>query len=152
MKTEQALVTESRWTMGEQMLRQREAQARIRLEAEVRAAAQKRGATRAEAEGLAEESRGAFAIVNGEARAVAADGKSALANADGTALLTVREWVAKHVAEPAPTSSFGPTVVPLPPVERNPWRRSSWNLTEQMRLIRRDPELARKLRDEAAAE
>lgn len=147
-----ATATEERWTIGHQMERARAGQARTRLEAEVREAARERGANRAEAEALAEKSRAAFAIVNGEACAVAGDGKTVLAGADGLARLTVAEWVAKLVPEAAPASALGPTVKPLPPVARNPWRRASWNLTEQMRVLRRDPARALRLRDEAAAE
>jgi hypothetical protein len=152
MNTEHSLATEQRWTMGQQMERRRADQARVRLEAEVRGAARKRGASRAEAEALAQQSRVAFAIVNGEARAVAADGKTALMGATGASLLTIEEWVAKLVPEAARASTLGPSAVPLPSVARNPWRRASWNLTEQMRVLRRDPEQARALRDAAAAE
>jgi hypothetical protein len=136
-------------SIGQLMERQRAAQARIRQDSEVRAAARRRGASLAEAYDLARQARGVFSIVNGESCAVAADGRTVIMNEDGSARLTVAEWVARQVPEVPRASTLGPTVAPLPPVQRNPWRRASWNLTEQMRTWRRDPELARRLRDQA---
>ena len=118
----------------------------IRQDSEVRAAARQRGAS------LARQARGVFSIVNGESCALAADGRTVILNEDESARLTVADWVARQVPEAPTASTLGPTVASLPPVQRNPWRRVSWNLTEQMRTWRRDPELARRLRDEAAAE
>jgi len=151
MTTNPGLEEQKRWTIGEQMLQQRAHQARIRLESEIREQARKRGASLAEAAEVARQSRAVFAIVNGEPVAMAADGKTPLAGEDGTVRLSVRDWVARQVPDAPPTPTLGPTVAPLPPVQRNPWRKESWNLTEQMRLLRRDPELARRFRDEAAA-
>ena len=152
MNTHQLDGSEQGWTIGQQILRQRDAQARIRLEAEVREVAQQRGAGAAEARALAEKSRAVFALVNGEPQAVAGDGKTPLTGEDGAALLTVEEWVRQQLPATSGRAALGPTVAPLPPVPRNPWRRATWNLTEQMRLLRRDPEQARRLRDAAAAE
>lgn len=137
-------------SIGQLMERQRAAQARIRQDSEVRAAARQRGASLAQADDLARQARGVFSIVNGESCAVAADGRTLILNEDESARLTVAEWVARQVPEAPRASTLGPTVALLPPVQRNPWRRSSWNLTEQMRLLRRDPELARRFRDQAA--
>jgi hypothetical protein len=152
MQITQSLAGAKQWTIGEQMLQQRAAQARIRLESEVRALARQRGASLAEAAALAQQSRAVFAIVNGEPQAMVADGKTPLEGESASGLLAVQEWVAKQLPAVPRASTLGPTVASLPPVQRNPWRRLSWNLTEQMRLLRRDPELARRLRDEAAAE
>jgi hypothetical protein len=148
----QSLAGEKRWTIGEQMLQQRDHQARIGLEGEIRTLARERGASLAEAAEVVQQSRAVFAIVNGEPRAMAGDGKTPIASEDGTALLSVSEWVAKQMPNAPTGATLGPTVAPLPPVQRNPWRKSSWNLTEQMRLMRRDPALARRFRDEAAHE
>jgi hypothetical protein len=146
--------TEGRWTIAEQIEARRVDQAYIRLQADVRRAAQVRGAKRGEANALAEKARVAFRIVNGEAQAFGADGKTALRNEAG-ALLTVKEWVEmeKRKAESGnvekPPGTAGPSPAPMPERKLNPFRRSSWNLTEQMRLQRTDPELAAKLRDAA---
>jgi len=130
-------------------------QAFVRLQAEVRQLAQAQGMKRAEADALAELSRAAFRIVNGEAQAVGTDGRTALRDGAG-ALLSVGAWVARQRevsgqgSEVKLQGTFGPTPVPLPVPNKNPFKETSWNLTEQMRLQRRDPELAAKLRDEAA--
>ena len=73
--------------MADQMEQQRAAQARIRLEAEVRAAALKGGADRKEADEMVARSREVFVIVNGEAQAMS--GKAALMARDGAGLLSV---------------------------------------------------------------
>ena len=66
--------------------------------------------------------------------------------------MTVGEWVRSQ--RKAATELFAPAtpadgiVEPeLPP--RNPFKRKHWNLTEQMRLQRTDPERAAKLKREA---
>ena len=148
---------DGRWSVAQQMEERRADQAYLRLQAEVRQVARAQGMNRAEAEALAEQSRAAFRIVNGEAQAVGSDGRTALRDGTG-ALLSVGAWVERHLT-PALSpkggegarlhGTFGPTPVPLPVRLKNPFARGSWNLTEQMRLQRRDPELAARLRDEA---
>ena len=72
-------------------------------------------------------------------------------------LLTVAEWVHLTLSpspqsgegRPKPVGTFGPSQVVLPVKAKNPFRRESWNLTEQMRIQRRDPELAARLKSEA---
>ena len=137
--------------MAQQVERQRMDQAYVRLQAYVRRGAHERGAGRAEADVLAEQARGAFRIVNGEAQVVGADGRTPERDGSG-ALLSIGAWV-ERVRGPQPeklAGTFGPSPVALPVRVRNPFARGSWNLTEQMRLQRRDPELAVRLRDEAA--
>jgi hypothetical protein len=142
------IVLGERWSMADQMEQQRAAQARIRLEAEVRAAALKGGADRKEADEMVARSREVFVIVNGEAQAMA--GKTALMAGDGAGLLSVAEWVERQGPAPRPAATLGPSPVAVPVARKNPWRRVSWNLTEQMRISRRDPELAGRLQAEAA--
>ena len=137
------------------MERQRVDQAYVRLQSEVRQLARAQGLDRAAVEALAEQSRAVFRIVNGEAQAMGSDGRTALRDGSG-ALLSVGAWVTRQGRGskdegrgPALQGTFGPTPVALPVRVRNPFKRATWNLTEQMRLQRRDPELAERLRDEA---
>jgi len=147
---------EGRWSVAQQMEERRADQAYLRLQAEVRQVARAQGLNRAEADALAEQSRAAFRIVNGEAQAVGSDGRTALRDGAG-ALLSVGAWVTRkneklkaESGNAAPLQgTFGPTPIPLPVRLKNPFARASWNLTEQMRLQRRDPELAAKLKAES---
>ena len=159
MKNSEQTKTGTGWSVAQQMEWQRADQAYVRLQAEVRQLARAQGLDRVAADGLAEQSRAAFRIVNGEAQAVGSDGRTALRDGSG-ALLSVGSWVTRQVRGAQPIGedggrrpplqgTFGPTPVALPERVRNPFKRASWNLTEQMRLQRRDPELAAKLRDEA---
>ena len=150
MKSEFEGVERAGMTLGQQMLAQRDRQAGFRLEWEVRNAARARGADGAEIEKVVARARSEFVLVNGEARALAGDGKTVLRREDG-GLVTVEEWVAGAVPVRArAVGTLGPSPVavagPLP--MKNPFKRGSWNLTEQMRLQRRDPELAARLRAE----
>lgn len=152
---------------------QREHQAHIGLEAEVRTVARELGLERARAEELAKASWGAFRMVNGEPIPVQADQQTVVLGADGN-VLRVSEWVARQangqprgedgrwtMADGNQGSDTSPNPLPgrggegeseelLP--RRNPFRRKTWNLTEQMRLTKRDPKLARRLKAEAWAE
>jgi hypothetical protein len=49
---------------------------------------------------------------------------------------------------PSPGESFDQIEMPM----RNPFRKKFWNLTEQMRLRKTDPQFAAKLEAEAWAE
>ena len=82
---------------------------------------------------------------------VAPDGRPVLMTPDGSRVITVAEWMAKtstedrkgregkHLTQPSPQSGEG---MPL----RNPFLRKFWNLTEQMRLQKNDPQLAVRLK------
>jgi hypothetical protein len=110
---------------------------------------------------LGEQARAGFRIVQGEPVPVAGDRQTVLLAADGVNVLSVTEWVARQVrgqkaeagSQPRGedgrwTMEDGEEVLPM----RNPFRRKTWNLTEQMRLQRRDPRLAKRLKAEAWAE
>jgi len=108
-----------------------------------------------EAEGLLEKARVAFVFVNGEAQALKGDRKTPLRREDG-GLVTVGEWVDQvRSAECGvgnggkAAATFGPSPVALPERAKNPFAWESWNLTEQMRIQRRDPELAARLKENA---
>ena len=109
----------------------------------------------AEITSLGEASRAGFRIVDGEPVPVQADRQTVLLAADGVNTLSVTEWVKRKVRAMQPRNEKGiwqmdddEEVLPM----RNPFRRKTWNLTEQMRLGRRDPKLARRLKAEAVAD
>ncbi len=98
--------------------------------------------------------RNVFKLVNGGPRAFEADGQSVRYGKDGVTPMTLEEWVDTQVAE-APhlfesnagsgaagngSSGAGNRSV------KNPFRKESWNLTEQMKLQKSDPQLAARLR------
>jgi hypothetical protein len=149
-------------SFGDQIRAQREEQARLRLEADVRETAGALDASRDVIEGLLLRTRTEFGFVNGLPRVMAADGKTLALAGDGQGLMSVREWTARAVSMAWKDAGLPEvladghreaatmTAVALK-VERarNPWRRGSWNLTEQMRISQRDPALAARLMDEA---
>lgn len=83
--------------------------------------------------------RDVFVIADGQARPVAADGKTPLRRLDGW-LVSVGDWVASVL--PAKQAEGIRTPVPA----KSPFLRSSWNLTEQMRIQKQYPVLAAMLR------
>ena len=95
-----------------------------------------------------------FRMVDGKATAFDADGKSPLYGPDGLTPLSLDDWAAKlvveapHLFEPnagggATGSNPGSGAAPV----KNPFKRGAdWNLTEQMKLSKRDPKLADRLK------
>lgn len=145
------------WSIGDQMRGQRAAQARVRLESEVRSLARGMGADLRLAGELAERSRVVFEVVNGEAVVATRkeNGTDGTQGTDGAHKAdAVGNWVRGELTKAGVISwkeaaTLGPSPVKLPRAQKNPWRKSSWNLTEQMRIGRRDPELAARLSAEA---
>lgn len=143
-------------TARELMNAARDHQASINLECEVRRLAREQGLDAAAVAQLGEASRAGFRMVEGEPVPVAADRQTVLLAADGRSVMGVEEWFGKQMR----ALGLGPRDVKgqwqgeedavLP--RRNPFRGRTWNLTEQMRLQRRDPKLARRLKAEASAE
>jgi len=101
--------------------------------------------------------RATFRLVDGAPRAVEADGQTVRVGADGVSPLTVAGWVEGLVAEAphlfegnagggaAGNGAGGAAVA----VGKNPFRRDSWNLTEQYRIEKSNPALAAQLRSGA---
>lgn len=98
--------------------------------------------------------RSTFRLVDATPRAVEADGKTVRAGKDGVTPLSVVEWLDLQVTEAphlfegnsgAGTSGNGGAGATNPRVLRNPFRKETWNLTEQMRLQKSDPGLAARL-------
>lgn len=98
--------------------------------------------------------RTVFRMVDGKAVAFDADGKTPLYGADGLTPLTLDEWAAKLVVEAAhlfePNAGGGATGSSSGGTGysgKNPFKRGAdWNLTEQMKITKRDPKLAERLK------
>ena len=145
------VVPQEKMTMRQVMEAQANQQAGITLECEVKRLAREHGLDTAEVVKLAEAARAGFRIVNGEPVPVAGDRQTVVLSADGVNVMSIAEWVAKKVRGQKPEDGGQAReedeVLPM----RNPFRGKTWNLTEQMRLLRRDPKLARRLKAEAWA-
>ena len=99
--------------------------------------------------------RSAFKLVNGVPQAFEADGQTARMGKDGP--MTLAEWVdalvsdAPHLFEAnagggaAGSGSGGAGNRSV----KNPFRKETWNLTEQMKLQKSDPQLAERLKASA---
>ena len=124
----------------------------MRVECDVRQFARKHGASVKALEDLVQRARIAFRIVDGRAVPVAADGRSVLRSADGSRVLTVEEWTQAQMekagdgfARRGADAACEDAAMPL----RNPFTKRFWNLTEQMRLRKADPEFAARLKAQA---
>ena len=146
-------------SVGQMLEVSRDNQARIRLEYDARELALEQGLSEAETGRVVAATRTGFRLVDGAPVPVLADRQTVAMVADGSRVLTLGEWVGRMAGGlkagtsnvQHPTSNIeweGGEVLPV----RNPFRRRTWNLTEQMRLMRRDPPLARRLEAEAEAE
>jgi hypothetical protein len=101
--------------------------------------------------------RQTFKLVNGVPQAFEADGQTARTGKDGVSPITLAEWVdalvsdAPHLFEAnagggaAGSGSGGAGNRSV----RNPFRKETWNLTEQMKLQKSDPQLAARLKASA---
>lgn len=99
--------------------------------------------------------RNTFKLVNGVPQAF--DGETIRTGKDGVSPLTLAEWVdalvsdAPHLFEAnagggAAGSGSGGAGSAAARAIRNPFRRETWNLTEQMKLQKSDPALAARLK------
>ena len=99
--------------------------------------------------------RTVFRLVDGAPRAYEADGQTVRVGKDGITPMTLDEWVEQQVAD-APhlfesnagggAAGNGSGGAGGNRSVRNPFRKETWNLTEQMKLERTDPALAARLR------
>jgi hypothetical protein len=102
--------------------------------------------------------RSTFRLVNGVPQAFEPDGQTVRVGKDGLSPLTLAEWIDLQVAEAphlfesnagsgtAGNGSGGGAGARGPRLGRNPFRKETWNLTEQMKLQRADPQLAARLK------
>jgi hypothetical protein len=100
--------------------------------------------------------RSVFKLVNGAPRAFEADGTTVRYGKDGVTPMTLEEWVdaqtsdAPHLFESnagggAAGNGAGGAAGSQRSV-KNPFRKETWNLTEQMKLQKSDPGLAARLK------
>jgi hypothetical protein len=126
----------------------------IQIDQGVVAAATKRGLRATAMPDITARARNVFRLVNGVPTAFEADGQTVRLGKDGSAAMTLDEWVEQQVAD-APhlfesnagsgAASNGSGGVGNRSA-KNPFRKETWNLTEQMRVQRTDPGLAARLR------
>jgi len=120
------------------------------------AAASKRGLAPTAIADLTARARAAFRLVNGAPVAVEADGQTPCLGKDGVSPMSFDEWADTLAAE-APhlfernsgSGAAGSGSSGAGNGVKNPWRKESWNLTEQMKLIRSDPKQAEQLKANA---
>ncbi|MBA4148634.1 MAG: hypothetical protein H0X66_11020 [Verrucomicrobia bacterium] len=128
----------------------------IQIDQGVLTTATKRGLRPTAIPDITSRARSIFKLVNGAPRAFEADGETVRYGKDGVTPMTLEEWVDMQVSE-APhlfesntgggaagnASGGGGSATGA---HKNPFRKESWNLTEQMKLQKSDPALAARLR------
>jgi hypothetical protein len=99
-----------------------------------------------------------FRLVNGAPTAFEADGKTVRVGKDGITPMNLEEWVDLQVAEAphlfesnagggaAGDASGGGGATRATRSVKNPFRKETWNITEQMKLMKSDPQLAARLK------
>jgi hypothetical protein len=130
----------------------------IQIDQGVLTAASKRGLRATAIPDITSRARGVFRLVNGVPTAYEPDGQTVRVGKDGVMPMTLEEWVdaqvseAPHLFEPnagggaAGNASGGGAGARANGSLRNPFRRETWNLTEQMKLLKSDPGLAARLK------
>jgi hypothetical protein len=129
----------------------------IQIDQAVVSEATKRGLRSTALLDVTSRARQVFRLVNGVPQAFEADGQTVRAGRDGITPMTLAEWVDALVSD-APhlfESNAGGGAAGNPAgggtgggnrSVKNPFRKESWNLTEQMKLQKSDPGLAARLR------
>ncbi len=128
----------------------------IQIDQGVITAATKRGLRPTAIPDITSRARLVFKLVNGAPQAFEADGKTVRYGRDGITPMTLEEWVDAQVAD-APhlfESNAGGGAAGNPAgggtgsqrSVKNPFRKDTWNLTEQMKLQKSDPGLAARLK------
>jgi len=129
----------------------------IQIDQAVVTEATKRGLRATALPDITSRARQTFKLVNGLPQAFDGDGQTARMGKDGVSPMTLAEWVdalvsdAPHLFEAnagggaAGSGSGGAGNRSV----KNPFRKDSWNLTEQMKLQKSDPQLAARLKASA---
>ena len=126
----------------------------IQIDQAVVSEATKRGLRATAIPDITARARMNFKLVNGVPQASEADGQTARVGKDGYTPMTLAEWVdalvsdAPHLFE-ANAGGGAAGSGPGGAVNRsgkNPFRKETWNLTEQMKLQKTDPQLAARLK------
>jgi hypothetical protein len=126
----------------------------IQIDQGVISTATKRGLRPTAIPDITARARTVFRLVDGTPRAYEADGQTVRVGKDGIAPMTLDEWVDQQVADAphlfesnagggaAGNGSGGAGNRSV----KNPFRKETWNLTEQMKLQKSDPQLAARLK------
>jgi hypothetical protein len=126
----------------------------IQIDQAVVTEATKRGLRPTALTDITARARVTFKLVNGVPQAFESDGQTVRMGKDGTSPMTLAEWVdalvsdAPHLFEAnagSGAAGSGPGGVGNRSV-KNPFRKESFNLTEQMKLEKSDPKLAARLK------
>jgi hypothetical protein len=127
----------------------------IQIDQGVITTATKRGLRPTAMPDITARARSIFRLVNGVPTAFDADGKTVRYGKDGLTPMTLDEWVEAQVSE-APhlfesnagggAAGNGSGGVGNKGSAKNPFRKDTWNLTEQMKLQKSDPGLAARLK------
>ena len=129
----------------------------IQIDQGVTTVATKRGLRPTAIPDITSRARMVFKLVNGLPRAFEADGQTVRIGKDGITPMTLEEWVDSQVAEAphlfetnagggASGNASGGGGGSTRATGKNPFRKDSWNLTEQMKLQKTDPQLAARLK------
>ncbi|HSA12569.1 MAG TPA: hypothetical protein P5205_19590 [Candidatus Paceibacterota bacterium] len=131
---------------------------RIQIDQGVITVATKKGLRPTAIPDITARARNVFRLEKGVPTAFEADGKTVRVGKDGITPLNLEEWVDLQVAEAphlfesnagggaAGDASGGGAGARAGRSARNPFRKETWNLTEQMKLQKSDPQLAARLR------
>ena len=128
----------------------------IQIDQGVITAATKRGLRPTAIPDITARARSVFKLVNGVPQAFETDGKSVRYGRDGITPMTLEEWVDAQVSD-APhlfesnagggaAGNGGGAAAGSQRSVKNPFRKETWNLTEQMKLQKSDPALAARLK------
>jgi hypothetical protein len=128
----------------------------IQIDQGVITAATKRGLRPTAIPDITSRARLVFKLVNGAPRAFENDGTTVRYGRDGVTPMTLEEWVDAQVAD-APhlfesnagggaAGNGGGAAAGSGRSGKNPFRKETWNLTEQMKLQKSDPGLATRLK------
>jgi hypothetical protein len=128
----------------------------IQIDQGVITVATKRGLRPTAIPDITARARSVFKLVNGVPRAFEGDGTTVRYGKDGVTPMPLEEWVdaqtsdAPHLFESnaggGAAGNGGGAAAGSNRSVKNPFRKESWNLTEQMRLTKSDPGLAARLK------
>ena len=143
-----AALAAERDTLGAQLVT-------IRIDQGVVASATRRGLRSTAIPDITARARSAFRLEKGVPTAFDADGRTVRLGKDGVTPMTLDEWVDQQAAD-APhlfetnagggAAGNGSGGAGGNRSVKNPFRKESWNLTEQMKLTKTDPQLAARLK------
>ena len=126
----------------------------IQIDQGVGAVATKRGLRPTALPDITARARSVFRLANGVPTAFEADGQTVRVGKDGTSPMNLEEWIETQVSE-APhlfESNAGGGAAGNGPggvgnrTGTNPFRKETWNLTAQMKLLKTDPALAARMK------